>query len=231
MHHRKPSTPKTTTTAIRLSAAITAGLAMTTITTTARATPTRPNNTPHIAIAVDTAYSHADRTHMNQTDTTFTIHEYGPTTAVTANNRATAISAGCTPNNPCRSIALSYQIVTTAGHNAHLINATNLSRSLNNHCPTCQTLSAAYQFIIATPRQLTLSHQTRTQLSTINHQINTLKTSPLPIDQITHHADELAHQIKTILDHETTHAPHTSNTNDPQTNFTPTVTMHRHIHY
>ncbi|MFE3638276.1 hypothetical protein [Streptomyces cellostaticus] len=225
MHHRKPRT-LTTTKATRLGAAVTAGLAITAVTTTARATPTR--TIPRAAIAVDNAYSHANRTHVNQTDTTFTIHQYGPTTAVTANNRATAISAGCTPDNPCRSIALSYQIITTSGPNARLINATNLSRSINNHCPTCQTLSAAYQFIIATPQQLTLTPQARTQLNNINHQINTLRTSHLPINQITHQADQLAQQIKTILDHETAHAPHPHTTN-PQTNFTPTVTMHRHI--
>ncbi|MEU1465776.1 hypothetical protein ABZ467_35025 [Streptomyces sp. NPDC005727] len=230
MHHRKPRTPTTTKTAIRLGAAVTAGLAITTITTTARATPTRTGTFPHAAIAVDTAYSHADRTHMNQFQKTFAIHAYGPTTAVTANNRATAISAGCSTDNPCRSIALSYQIVTTAGPNARLINATNLSQAVNNHCPTCQTLSAAYQFIITTPRQLTLSRQARTELADINRQIDTLKTSRLPIDQITHHADNLAHQIKTILDREAAQAPRTSNTTNPHTHFTPTVTMHRHIH-
>ncbi|MFF8476102.1 hypothetical protein [Streptomyces sp. NPDC015414] len=230
MHHRKPRTPKSTTTAVRLSAAVTAGLALTTLTTTARATPHRTSTLPHAAIAVDTAYSHADRTHMNQSDQSFTIHEYGPTIAVTANNRATAISAGCSLNNPCRSIALSYQIVTTAGRNAHLINATNISRSVNEHCPACETISAAYQFVVATPQQFSLSRHARNELNNINRQVNTLRTSHLPINQITHQADELAQQVKTILDHETAHAPHTSNTNDPLTNFTPTVTLHRTIH-
>ncbi|MGW1591857.1 hypothetical protein, partial [Streptomyces sp. NPDC002386] len=230
MHHRKPRTPKNTTTAVRLGAVVTAGLALTTATTTARATPNPTSTLPHAAIAVDTAYSHADRTHTNQTDQSFTIHEYGPTIAVTANNRATAISAGCTLNNPCRSIALSYQIITTSGPNARLINATNISRSVNEHCPTCETISAAYQFVVATPRQFHLSPQARNALNNINRKVNALKASRLPIDQITHQADELAHQVKTILDHETAHAPHTSNTNDPQTNFTPTVTLHRTIH-
>ncbi|MGW2696704.1 hypothetical protein [Streptomyces sp. NPDC001296] len=230
MHHRKPPTPKTTKTAIRLGAAVTAGLAMTALTAQARATPGRLGISHDVAIAVDAALSHADRTHVNQSDTSFQIHTYGPSIAVTANNRATAISAGCSPDNPCRSVALSYQIVTTAGRNAHLINATNISRSLNEHCPACQTLSAAYQFIVATPRQFTLSPQARTELNTINHQVDTLRTSHLPIDQITRQADELAQHIKTILDHEAAHQPRTSNTNDPQTDFTPTVTMHRHIH-
>ncbi|MFF3518835.1 hypothetical protein [Streptomyces sp. NPDC002573] len=229
MHHRKPRTPAATKTTVRLGAAVTAGLAMTALTTTARATPARFGISHDVAIAVDAALSHADRTHVNQFDESFTIHAYGPSVAVTANNRATAVSAGCTLDNPCRSVALSYQIVTTAGRNARLINATNISRSLNEHCPACQTVSAAYQFIVATPRQFTLSRQARTELNTINRQVDALRTSRLPIDQITRQADELAQQVKAILDRDAAHAPRTSSNNDPLTDFTPTVTMHRHV--
>jgi hypothetical protein len=228
MHHRKPRTPRTSKTAVRLGAAVTAGLAITAVTTQARATPGQ-GISHDVAIAVDTALSHADRTHVNQFHTSFVIHEYGPTVAVTANNRATAISAGCTPDNPCRSVALSYQILTTAGRNARLINTTNLSRSVNEHCPACQTLSAAYQFVIATPRQFTLSRQARSELSSINRQVDALKTSRLPIDQITRQADNLARQVKAVLDREAAHAPHTSGSSDPTADFNPTVTMHRHI--
>ncbi|MFS4097490.1 hypothetical protein, partial [Streptomyces sp. AF1A] len=210
--------------AVRLGAAVTAGLAVTAVTTQARATSGLSHG---VAVAVDTALSHADRTHVNQFRTSFTLHEYGPAVAVTANNRATAVSAGCAPDNPCRSIALSYQILTTAGRNARLINATNLSRSVNEHCPACQTLSAAYQFVIATPGPFTLSRQARDQLSSINHHIGALKTSRLPIDQITRQADSLAHQVKAVLDREAARAPRTSG--DPHTGFAPTVTLHRHV--
>ncbi|MFF3637193.1 hypothetical protein [Streptomyces sp. NPDC002250] len=229
MHHRKPRTPKSSTTAVRLGAVVTAGLAITAATTTARATPNRTGFAHQVAIAVDTALSHADRTHVNQSDSSFAIHEYGPTIAVTANNRATAVSAGCSLNNPCRSVALSYQIVTTAGRNARLINATDISRSVNEHCPACETVSAAYQFVVATPRQFSLSRQARSELNGINRQVDALRASRLPIDQITHHADELARQVKAILDREAARAPRTSGTTDPLANFAPTVTMHRHI--
>ncbi|MER6979457.1 hypothetical protein [Streptomyces carpinensis] len=225
MHHRKPRTPKATKTAVRLGVAVTAGLVMTGATTAARATPGRSG----VAIAVDTANSHADRTHVNQFDKSFMIHEYGPSVAVTANNRAVAVSAGCSLDDPCRSVALSYQIVTTAGRNARLINATNISRSVNEHCPACQTFSAAYQFVVATPRQFSLSRQARSELSSINRRVDALKASSLPISQITREADELARQVKAVLDREAARAPRTSGSNDPLADFMPTVTMHRYV--
>ncbi|TFV33951.1 hypothetical protein E4K10_42625 [Streptomyces sp. T1317-0309] len=63
---------------------------------------------------------------------------------MSAYNRAVAQSVGCSVHAPCRSVALSFQIVTTAGSNARLINATNLSQAVNEHCPGCQTFSGAY---------------------------------------------------------------------------------------
>ncbi|WP_330343196.1 hypothetical protein [Streptomyces sp. NBC_00557] len=229
MQHRKPHTSKAAKTAVRLGAALTAGLAMTAVTTAARATPGRAGVFHDVATAVDAALSHADRTHVNQFDQSFAIHEYGPSVAVTANNRATAVSAGCSPADPCRSVALSYQILTTAGRSARLINATNLSRSVNEHCPACQTLAAAYQFVVATPRQFSLSRQAREQLNGISRQVAALKTSRLPIEQITQRADELARQVKAVLDREAARAPRTSGGSDPLADFTPTVTMHRHV--
>ncbi|MFD8389166.1 hypothetical protein ACFV2N_08140 [Streptomyces sp. NPDC059680] len=229
MHHRKPRTPRATKAAVRLGVAVTAGLAMTAVTTAARATPGRSGISHDVAIAVDAALSHADRTHVNQFDQSFVIHEYGPSVAVTANNRATAVSAGCSLDAPCRSVALSYQIVTTAGRNARLINATNISRSVNEHCPACRTVSAAYQFVVATPRQFSLSRQARSELSSINRQVDALRASRLPIDQITRQADEFARQVKAVLDREAARAPRTSGGNDPLADFMPTVTMHRYV--
>ncbi|MFK4149679.1 hypothetical protein [Streptomyces sp. NPDC004065] len=227
MHHRKPRTRTATKAALGLGIAAT-----TTAVMTAATTPTQAaGRFPRVAIAVDSARSHADRTHVRQFDENFAIHEYGPTVAVTANNRATAVSAGCSPDNPCRSIALSYQIVTTAGANARLINATNLSRSVNEHCPACQTYSAAYQFIVATPRRFTLSAQARGQLAHINRQVDALRTSQWSIARISQHADELARQVKSILDHEAARAPRAPRTpgNDQLADFAPTVTMHRYV--
>jgi hypothetical protein len=225
MNHRKPRTRPHARAAAGLGIAATAGLALTAAGPAAAGPGTLR---PGVAIAVDMAYAHADRTHVNQFDESFTIHEYGPSVAVTANNRATAESAGCTLDNPCRSVALSYQIVTTAGRNARLINATNLSRAVNAHCPACQTYSAAYQFVVATPRGFSLSRQARSRLTAIDREVDALKTSRLPLSQITRQADELARQVKAILDGEAARAPRATGT-DPLADFAPTVTMHRHV--
>jgi hypothetical protein len=230
MHHRKPRTPRARQSAVRVAITVTAGLAMTAATTSARAgTPGRTGTSHRVAIAVDGAYSHANRTRVNQFDESFSIHTYGPSDAVTANNRATAVSAGCSLARPCRSVALSYQIVTTAGRNARLINATNLSRSVNEHCPACQTFSAAYQFVVATPRQFSLSRQSRGELADIEDKVEALKTSRLPIVEVARQAEELAARIKAVLDREAARAPRTSGTDDPLADFAPKVTMHRFV--
>ncbi|GGX97977.1 hypothetical protein [Streptomyces anandii] len=227
MHHRKPRTGSTSRTAIGL------GIAATTTAVMAAATaPTQAaagsRLSRDVAIAVDGAHSHADRTHVRQFDESFTVHEYGPSIAVTANNRATAVASGCSLDRPCRSVALSYQIVTTAGRGARLINATNLSRSVNEHCPACETFSAAYQFVVATPRRFTLSRDARDELAGINREVDALKTSGWPISRIGREADELARRVKSVLDHEAARAPRATGS-DPLADFAPTVTMHRYV--
>jgi len=227
MNHRKPRTRNVTKTAVGLSIAATAGLAMTASTTPAGASSSSRSSHP-VAIAVDMAHSHANRMHVNQFDESFKIHEYGPTVAVAAQNRAIAESTGCTLDDPCRSIALSYQIVTTAGRNARLINASNISRAVNEHCAACQTFSAAYQFIVATPRAFTLSRASRSELDSINRRADALKGPGLTISQITQRADELAREVKVILDREAARAPR-GDGGDPLADFAPTVTMRRHV--
>ncbi|WP_445526716.1 hypothetical protein [Streptomyces cyslabdanicus] len=227
MNHRKPRTKKSSKAAIGFGIAATAGLAMTASTTPAGATP-GTSRFPAVAIAVDMARSHADRAHVNQFDESFKIHEYGPSVAVAANNRATAQSVGCSLDAPCRSIALSYQIVTTAGRNARLVNASNISSAVNEHCPACETFSGAYQFIVATPRGFGLSREARAELASINRQVDALKASRLPISRITQQADEFAQRVKAVLDREAARAPR-GNGGDPLADFAPTVTMHRHV--
>ncbi|MFD8724512.1 hypothetical protein ACFV2H_42785 [Streptomyces sp. NPDC059629] len=228
MNHRKPRTSNATKSAVGLSIAATAGLALTASTTPAGASPGSSRTAHPVAISMDMAYSHADRMHVNQFDESFKIHEYGPSVAVAAHNRAIAESVGCTIDAPCRSIALSYQIVTTAGRNARLINATNVSRAVNEHCTACQTFSAAYQFVVATPRAFSLSRASRSELDTINRRADALKTSGLTISQIAHQADELAREVKEILDREAARAPR-GDGGDPLADFAPTVTMYRHV--
>ncbi|GAA5014667.1 hypothetical protein GCM10025734_62410 [Kitasatospora paranensis] len=117
-----------------------------------------------VAAFADHAATHASRVHPDQYDDSFTVHELGSVYSVGANNRATAVSAGCSTQHPCRSIALSFQIVTMAGDNVRL-NATNLGRAINEQCPGCQTLAGAYQFIVSTPQPFRLSQGPGTSCS------------------------------------------------------------------
>ncbi|MGX4694482.1 hypothetical protein [Streptomyces sp. JNUCC 63] len=228
MHHRKPRTRRVTRAAAGLGAAAAAALAVTAGSASAGAAAGASRLSQRVAVAVDLAHSRADRIHINQSDASFAIHEYGPSVAVTANNRATAESAGCSLEAPCRSVALSYQIVTTAGANARLIHATNLSRAVNEHCAACQTVSAAYQFVVATPRGFSLSRAARSELDSIGRKVNALKSSRLPISQVTREADELAREVKAVLDREAARAPRAGGS-DRGAGFAPTVTLHRHV--
>ncbi|MER5604402.1 hypothetical protein [Streptomyces sp. NPDC002265] len=227
MTHRKPRTSTIARTAARLGMIATTGMAVAAATTVAQASSGGPRLFS-ASTAVDMAHTRADRTHVDQFDESFQIHQFGPQVAVTANNRATAESAGCSLDTPCRSIALSYQIVTAAGRNAHLVNATNISRSVNGHCPACETFSGAYQFVVATPQELTLSPSARRQLARIQREVSALRTSHLPISGVQSRADELAGEVRTILDREAACAPR-GRAGDPQSSFRPTVTMYRHV--
>ncbi|MET7390860.1 hypothetical protein ACFYPT_35445 [Streptomyces sp. NPDC005529] len=226
MTHRKPRTSTMAKTAVRLGMIATAGMAVAATTTTAQASS--GNSHSFMYTAVDMAGTHADRMHVNQFEESFKIHQFGPLVAVTANNRAMAESAGCSVYAPCRSIALSYQIVTASGRNARLVNATNISRSANDHCDSCETFAGAYQFVVATPQELTLSKTARSQLARIHREVVGLRTSNLPIPSVKKRADELAQEVKAVLDRESTAAPRHPHA-DPRDNFQPIVTMHRHI--
>ncbi|MET8788445.1 hypothetical protein ACFVHS_47025 [Streptomyces sp. NPDC057746] len=230
MNHRKPSPRRRSRSAVGLGLGVAASatLSLVAATGTAAAGPVAGRSSGGAAIAVDLAQSRADRTRVNQFDESFRIHEYGPSVAVTAYNRAVAQSVGCSVHAPCRSIALSFQIVTTAGSNARLINATNLSQAVNEHCSGCQTFSAAYQFVVATPRAFTLGSAARRELAAIEDQVEALKASRVPVGEVTRQADALARRVKAVLDGEMARAPRATGA-DPLADFAPHVTMHRHV--
>ncbi|QFZ72882.1 hypothetical protein GFH48_06000 [Streptomyces fagopyri] len=225
MNHRKPRSSTVAKTAVSISMAAGAGIAMTTSTASAA---TGFGISHDVATAVDLAHSRADRTHVRQFEESFRVHEFGPSVAVTANNRATAESVGCSPHAPCRSIALSFQIVTTSGRNARLVNTTNISRALNEHCAGCETFAGSYQFVVATPRAFTLSGQARSALARLDRRAAALQSSNLSVTRIRQYADDLAHEVKAVLDREAARAPRGGGS-DPLADFDPTVTMHRHV--
>ncbi|WP_042364012.1 hypothetical protein [Streptacidiphilus neutrinimicus] len=151
-----------------------------------------------VALASDGAHTLADRAHETRFQDSFTVHQYGTLYAASARNQAQAISAYCSPHDPCRSVALSFQIVTMAGTNIHL-NALNLSKAENVHCSGCQTLAGAYQFIVSTPRPFTLSATAERQLAEIHRKLDALGRSTAPTAELKSQVDALAAQVTAIL--------------------------------
>ncbi|MFJ4843982.1 MULTISPECIES: hypothetical protein [unclassified Streptomyces] len=181
-----------------------------------------------VAAAVDEAHTLANRAHRVQYDDSFAIHEYGPLVAAVAHNRAVAASAGCSLDRPCRSVALSFQIVTTSGVDIRRITATNISRAVNEHCAGCQTFAGAYQFIVATPRPLVLGRADRARLADVRRRLSALEHCDDPAGVVESRADALAAEVKAILGRAADAVPAARGVS-PLSAFQPTVSMRRHV--
>ena len=159
-----------------------------------------------VAVATDGAHALANPGHRDVVRVAFDLHQYGEVLAASARNQAEAESVACSAAAPCRSISLSFQIVTMAGEHIHL-NAVNLSHSENEHCDGCQTLAGAYQFIVSTPGAFTLSRTAVQQLAHIHDELNALGASTASVDSIKASADALAAQVTAILNAAAAAAP------------------------
>ncbi|WP_034263821.1 hypothetical protein [Actinospica robiniae] len=181
-----------------------------------------------VGVAADGAHALANPGHRDVFSASFDVHQYGEVLAGSVRNQAEAESIGCSDRSPCRSIALSFQIVTMAGEQVHL-NALNLSSAENVHCDGCETLAGAYQFVVSTPVAFTLSPQAQAQLQHIHAELNALSTSHASIAQIKADADALAAQVTALLRTASAaaaagHAQPAAKSDDPL------VTMHRVFH-
>ena len=156
----------------------------------------------------------------------FTVHQYGAVDAAYLRNQAIAESVACSPDSPCRSVSLSFQIVTMAGTDIHL-NAVNLSDAQNVHCAGCQTVAGAYQFVVSTPGAFTLSNSARAQLERIHQELNALSNSKLSADQVQSAADGLAMQVASILKTAAATSPEGPVEHPLTAGFGPKVTVYR----
>ena len=226
--HRKV-TPRTGAgrKAVRLGLLATVGLgAIATAASAQAAAPgTFSSNGHGVAIADDAALAYANPVHRTDFDDSFTVHQYGTVFAAAAHNDAHATSSACTAASLCRSVALSFQIITMAGENIHL-NAQNRSRSTNNHCTDCQTFAGAYQFVVSTANPFTLSPSAQRQLAGIHRKLDALGRSNASIASIQAQADALAAQVTSILKAAAATAPKGPGV-DALAAMAPTVTMHR----
>lgn len=220
--HRKPRTPSPLTRrAVRvgLFAAGVAGVA-TAVPAQAATGGAATGGAAKVAVASDHVFSHADRHDHTEEKDSFTIRQVGKVAAASVRNQANAVSAGCTADDDCRSVALSFQIVTVAGEHTRL-NAVNLSDAVNKSCTGCQTLAGAYQFVVSTPAPLTLDSAHRRQLADIQRRLDALTRSDVPATDLRTRADALAAEVNTVLKDAVADAPKGDAQED--------VTMHRHL--
>ncbi|MFI9274460.1 hypothetical protein ACIGXM_27685 [Kitasatospora sp. NPDC052896] len=179
-----------------------------------------------VAVADDSAHTLASPAQPDRFQDSFTVHQYGTLLAASATNQADAFAAGCSAAAPCRSVALSFQIVTMAGENVHL-NAVNLSKAENEHCAGCQTLAGAYQFIISTPEPFRLSTADMRQLDGIHDQLNALSRSDESTTAVQNQADALAAQVLAVLNAAAANAPSGGGGTAAARTPRPAVSMHR----
>jgi hypothetical protein len=217
MTHRKPRPSRNPFT----SKAFQLGLLTAGIATAAAAAPAQaaaPSSSfAHVAVANDHVSTQANRAHHDVVRDNFTVHQYGTSIAAGVRNQANAVSAGCSVDDHCRSVALSFQIVTMAGHQTHL-NAVNLSDAVNKSCTGCQTLAGAYQFVVDTPRPFTLTRASQDKLADIHRRLDVLTHSDASATDLKARADGLADEVKAVLADAVANA-----------DFAPDVAVHRHL--
>ncbi|AWI28953.1 hypothetical protein AB0K47_07040 [Streptomyces tirandamycinicus] len=227
MTHRKPRQGHSGRRVARLGmlvAACTAGFATA---SPAGAASSASTGNRYVGIVVDEARATAGPRHRVDHDAEFAVRELGARLGVGARNRAFARSAGCSLDRPCRSVALSFQVVTVTGTVARL-NAANSSRAVNDHCEGCQTFAGAYQFIVSTPYSFTLSRPVRDELARLERRLGELERSREPISTVRARTDSLAAEVVTLLREAVATAPRGESV-DPLRDFRPTVTLRRHI--
>ncbi|MET8943056.1 hypothetical protein ABZX30_05565 [Streptomyces sp. NPDC004542] len=173
-----------------------------------------------MAVASDHVFSHADRAHHAQAKDSFTIRQFGDMDATAVRNQANAVSAGCSADDHCRSVALSFQIVTVAGEHTRL-DAANFSDAANRKCTGCQTLAGAYQFVVSTPTVFTLDGTARGKLADIHRRLDGLTRSTLPAADLKSKVDALAVEVTGVL--------HDAAAQAPKGDTRPDVTLHRHL--
>jgi hypothetical protein len=218
MSHRKPRPSRNplTSKAFRLGL-LAAGIATAAAAAPAQAAAPRSHIPRDVAVANDGAHTHANQLHHTQVQDTLTVHQFGSVIAAGVRNQANAISSGCSVDDHCRSIALSFQVVTMAGTHTHL-NAVNLSDAVNKHCDGCQTLAGAYQFVVSTPRPFTLDSTARRGLADVHRRLDALTRSKDCAADLQKQVDQLAAEVKAILKSAVDSA-----------DYAPDVAVHRHF--
>ncbi|MCC3777573.1 hypothetical protein K6I33_002319 [Streptomyces sp. UNOB3_S3] len=173
-----------------------------------------------VAVSQDGVRTTANHRHHTDYRDSFTVHEFGSVAAARVGNRADARSVGCTADDACRSVALSFQVITLSGENVRLT-AVNNGHAVNEHCDGCQTLAGAYQFVVSTATPARLTGDAQRKLADVHHRLDALGASRLPAAELKRQADGLAEEVRTLLSRPTSlSAAHPAR---------PSVKVHRHL--
>ena len=103
--------------------------------------------------------------------------------------------ASCTN---CMSVAIAIQVVLVTT-DVTSVAPVNVAVAVNQNCTSCQALASAFQFIMSTGGPVTLSHDGRKTLEDIRKQLDALRTSGLPADQMLAQVQQLDAQIVQVV--------------------------------
>lgn len=114
---------------------------------------------------------------------------------VDASNAAAAVSS-C---ESCETVAIAIQVVLVTGNPSTVI-PENLAIAMNIDCQSCQTLATAYQYVLSVgDGPVKLSGEGQRRIAEIRRQLQALRNSGLPIDQIQAQVEALNGQLIDVL--------------------------------
>ncbi len=116
--------------------------------------------------------------------------------AVHAINTALAF-ASCVD---CRTAAIAFQVVLAEGTVA--LSADNHAAAINDRCTTCDTLAAAYQFVVVGGGEVSLTRSGRSQLRGLDRDLRDLRRSEATGAELAAAAEALAGQVLAVLQSE-----------------------------
>jgi hypothetical protein len=160
----------------------------------AGATPTTTSDGPSSAVVLDTS-----AVSVNTTNNTSVFHlaftiVRSTGASVSVSNVALAVSTCLN----CRSTAIAIQ-VDLVWPVPVVLSATNLAVAVNSGCVTCDTLAAAFQYVIASDQMMTLTGRGRDEVAHIERELAALQSSSRPTSAVAERVDGLAAELGSVL--------------------------------
>jgi len=126
---------------------------------------------------------------------------------VGSTNLAAATSQACTG---CGTVAIALQAVFVTGEPGSVAPA-NAAVATNAGCTSCSSYAFAYQYVVETHGPVYLSPDGRVELGVLRQELDDAAASGLPDDELTARLDELAGELKAIVDEELVRAGESPN--------------------